>query len=136
SPGLEQESGPVAPGSTSLTFGPLEQAGAYIVRSPQPGFRAAFSANIPESESDLTILEDLELQEMFGEGRYDVARSLEELEPVIRSRRLGVEIVPLLLLLAAILFMVEQVVANRFYADDSATANTPSVSPATSPKAA
>jgi Aerotolerance regulator N-terminal len=136
SPGLEQETGPVAPGATSLTFGPLKQAGAYLVRSPQSVFRAAFSANIPESESDLSILSDLELQEMFGEGRYDVARSLEELEPVIRSRRLGVEIVPLLLLLAAILFMVEQVVANRFYADDSATANSPTLSPATSPKAA
>ena len=135
-PGLEQESGPIEPGATGLTFGPLNQAGAYIVRSPQPGFRAAFSANIPESESDLAILDDLQLQEMFGEGRYDIARSLEELEPVIRSHRLGVEIVPLLLLLAGILFMVEQVVANRFYSNDSTAANSPSVSPTTSPKAA
>lgn len=116
--GLQQIAGELENGADILQLGPLEQAGHYDVRSRPPGFRIAFSANIPVAESDLTTLTSGELNDLFGEGRYGVARSLEELEPVIRSRRLGQEMVPLLLLLAALIFAAEQFVANRFYDDD------------------
>jgi len=122
--GLQQTAGKLEQGADTLQLGPLDQAGHYDVRQQPPGsFRVAFSANIPLSESNLTVLTPGELNDLFGADRYSVARSLEELEPVIRSRRLGQEMVPLLLLLAAFIFIAEQFVANRFY-DEDETENT------------
>jgi hypothetical protein len=118
--GLQQTAGKLERGAETLQLGPLEEAGHYDVRSRPPGFRIAFSANIPLSESDLTALRPGELNDLFGADRHSVARSLEELEPVIRSRRLGREMVPLLLLLVALIFITEQFVANRFYDEDQA----------------
>lgn len=125
-PGLQQTGGDLEPGVEQLQLGRLEQAGHYDVRSKPNGYRVVFSANLPESESNLARLTSGELNDLFGEGRYGVARSLEELEPVVRSRRLGQEMVPLLILLAAILFALEQVIANRFYDDDLTSAASPS----------
>lgn len=117
-PGLEQTGGNIEPGDEQLPLGQVAQAGHYDFRSKPNGYRIVFSANITESESDLTRLTDPDLTDLFGEGRYGIARSLEELEPVVRSRRLGQEVVPLLVILAAILFALEQLIANRFYNDD------------------
>jgi len=124
-PGLVQTGGDIEPGAKQLPLGRLEQAGHYDFRSKPNGYRIEFCANIAESESDLTRLTSGELNDLFGEGRFGVARSLEELEPVVRNRRLGQEIVPLLLMLVAILFALEQWIANRFYDDDlTATSST------------
>ncbi|MBD3673784.1 MAG: BatA domain-containing protein [Planctomycetaceae bacterium] len=125
-PGLQQTGGDLEPGAEQLSLGRLEQAGHYDVRSKPNGYRVAFSANLPEAESNLARLTSGELIDLFGEGRFGVARSLEELEPVVRSRRLGQEMVPLLILLATILFALEQVIANRFYDDDLTSAASPS----------
>jgi len=117
-PGLEQTGGDLEPGAKRLPLGELKQAGTYDVRSQPPGYRVAFAANISENESDLTRLTSGDFIDLFGEGRFGIARSLEELEPVVRSRRLGHEMASLLLLLAALLFALEQFIANRFYQDD------------------
>lgn len=106
------------PETSQLSTATAEQAGHYDVRKRDGGFQTGFSANISPEESDLEQLTLSELTNLFGEGHFGVARSLEELEPVVRDRRLGLEIVPFLVVLLMLIFAAEQFAANRFYDEE------------------
>ena len=116
-PGREQLPGEVSSGSTSLVLRDLDQLGNYRLLGADEGskFEWAFSVNADPRESDLTRLTEEDLKQLLGEKRFSVARTLEELDRVVTPGRVGVEVLPLTLLLLVLVFAGEQMVANRFY---------------------
>lgn len=137
SPALRQIELRADEATSLLTTPAAEQAGHYSLRGRDGDFRTGYSANIAPDESDLRPLSSEDMLELFGEGRFGVARSLDELEPVIRDRRIGQELVPFLLVCLWIVFGLEQYVANRFYQDEEGDAEpSPRGGQLTPPKAA
>ena len=116
-PRFEQIRGEVPLGAEALVLNDLDDPGHYEVLDAQqpPRFRSGFSVNLPESESDLSRLTSLELDELLGEDNYSRARRIEELDRAVRDMRIGREVAPLLILLATIVFCGEHLVANWFY---------------------
>jgi hypothetical protein len=115
-----QQSRTVPPESSELTLVDTRLAGQYRVldANPNSDFSVGFSVNAPAEESDLTPLTATDLDEMFGENRYRISRSLEELERIVTEGRLGQELFPQVLLLVIVFFCAEHLVSNRFYEAD------------------
>ncbi len=78
----------------------------------------SFSINVDDQESSLHKLTTEELDSIFGENRYQVARSIEELSRQVGIGRIGQEVFPLVIAFLFILFWSEHLVANRFYEQD------------------
>jgi hypothetical protein len=91
----------------------------------EAGVRRGFSANVP---ADLTRLERVgtdALDKLFGEDRYRLARSQEDITRDVHLGRVGVELYPLLIVLVALVLGLEHVLANRFYRRDKKVAMEP-----------
>lgn len=86
---------------------------------------AGFSVNPAAPESDLSRLTPEELDGLLGEKRYQVARTIEELDASVSITDLGREVFPILLLLTIVAFLGEHLVANRFYETDDDTTSVP-----------
>ncbi len=97
-----------------------DQIGHYRVldADPDSDFAVGFSVNAPAEESDLAKLTPEDLTEMFGENRFRISRSLEELERIVTEGRLGQELFPQVLVLVLVFFCAEHLVSNRFYEAD------------------
>ena len=122
---LRQPSGLQTPGRAdpekeSLFLSGIDETGHFTVRSStaESKFEASFSINPPSSESDFTRLRPIDLDNYFGAERYSLVSNLSELQRTVSSDRQGVEVFPLVLGLALILFCLELIVASRFYETD------------------
>jgi hypothetical protein len=115
-----QQSRSVPEDVSELTLVDTDQVGHYRVldADPDSDFAVGFSVNAPAEESDLTRLKSEDLTEMFGENRYRISRSLEELERIVTEGRLGQELFPQVLVLVLVFFCAEHLVSNRFYEAD------------------
>lgn len=123
-------------GEETLIVSDAREVGVYDLvdagRTTEP--LLGFSVNVAPEESDLSRLSASELDGLLGEGRYQVARSIDELEASVTVADLGREVFPLVLVLAIVAFLGEHLVANRFYdVDEEAAAS--AVSPPTRPAA-
>ncbi len=112
-------------GEESLIVSDAREVGVYDLvdagRTTEP--LLGFSVNVAPEESDLSRLTAADLDGLLGEGRYQVARSIEELEASVTVADLGREVFPLVLVLVIVAFLGEHLVANRFYdVDDQGTA--------------
>ena len=116
-PGLAQTRGAVEPAQKSLLIADARDIGHYSVRPFESAadFSAAFSVNLPGSETDLTRIPPEQLQAVFDSDRASLIRSPEELQQVVRTGRLGIEVIPVLLGLLLILLSAEHLMANHFY---------------------
>jgi hypothetical protein len=116
-PGLEQLPGEIAAGAKSIVLRNLDQVGQYeiISRDEKVPFLAGFSANAPPEESDFSRVSRTDLDQLLGEGRYSVARSIEGLTRNVAFGRIGQEVFSLVLGIAIAVFCAEHFVANRFY---------------------
>ncbi len=74
-----------------------------------------FSANLPESATDLTRIELDELDAILGPDRYQLARQKNEIQRQQGTTRRGEEFYPVLLLMMLVVFAVEYLMSNRFY---------------------
>ena len=63
-----------------------------------------------------------DLDKLFGDERYHLARSQEEIIRDVHRGRVGVELYPLLIVLVALVLGLEHVLANRFYRRDTKVA--------------
>lgn len=116
-PDLTQIREKVDPDRKLVLINNPEELGHYellAVTTPVKQVRA-FSLNVSNRESDLEKLSTEELDALFGEERYQVASSTEELTRQIGLGRVGQEMFPLIMVLLLILFWGEHLVANRFY---------------------
>ncbi|HVJ66641.1 MAG TPA: hypothetical protein VM510_01585, partial [Caulifigura sp.] len=101
-----------------LSTSETRELGHYNVTSPGQPPLTGFSVNASPGESDLSRVTDEQLEEMLGKGRFQVARSLEEIKADVNTSHLGKEVFPLILLLCIVVFCGEHFVANWFYDSD------------------
>lgn len=126
-PGPRQTSAVLESTQRSVLIDDADDPGAYRLMSP-PGtqpFEAEFAVNLDDQETDLTRLEPSDLDDMLGRDRYLLVRNPEELERIVRSDRLGVEVFPVLLAILVVMFCGEHLMANFFY--DQEAVNSESV---------
>ncbi|MEC7567289.1 MAG: BatA domain-containing protein [Planctomycetota bacterium] len=74
-----------------------------------------FSVNVAPVFSELVRLEPSALDQRLGATGFQRARSREEIEFGVRQQRIGQEFYPLLLVLFAVVFFLEHLLASRFY---------------------
>ena len=98
------------------------QLGNFVIDSKTRSVPMAkgFSLNIARQECDLRRFDAMEslseqLNSIFGEDKYQVARAVGDLELAVQSRRQGMELAPLLMTLLLICLGMESLVAGRFY---------------------
>ena len=114
---FQQLPGEVRGGADFISIEDADRLGNYtlIGADKKSTFKTGFSVNPDPQESNFAKLETRELNELFGEGRYDVARDIEELTRRVTQGRIGQEIFPFVLAFVLVFFCTEHVVANRFY---------------------
>lgn len=106
----------VAKSSLALSIAAAETVGNYRVRAGgEGGLDRGFSVNLAADESRLDRLDAAGLDEVLGKDRYRLARSRDEIDRDINLGRVGRELFPWLILAAALVLGIEQVLANRFY---------------------
>lgn len=122
-PGLEQLPGEVAPDEDLLIIRDADQVGPYEVVGidAEPPFQTGFSVNPPDEESDFTRLTPADLDDLLGEERYSIAKSIGDLNLEVQLGRIGKEMFPYVLLFVVMAFLGEHIVANRFYEADHST---------------
>ncbi|MGD9854310.1 MAG: hypothetical protein AB7U20_05100, partial [Planctomycetaceae bacterium] len=114
----------LAAGESLLSVPDVGDLGQYNLK-PADGSAtvvSGFSVNPPSGESDFTRVSAEELAQIFGAGRYQVARSIDELQEEINIADLGRELFPLILAAAVLIFLAEHFLANWFYDDEPGTA--------------
>ena len=112
--------GTIPRGADSLTRDDTDRIGHYtiIAADSESDFQSGFSVNAPPEESDFKRLTGEQLDELFGEDRYRLARDLDKLELIVNTDRLGTEVYPQILFLLLVMFCAEHLIANRFYEAD------------------
>ncbi len=96
-----------------LVITSTDQVGNYRVKAGgTAGVDRGFSVNLAPEQTRLDRIPEEELSELLP---YRIARTRDQIERDISTRRVGRELFPLLMLLVAIVLAAEHVVANRFY---------------------
>jgi hypothetical protein len=105
-----------------LTIANAEELGNYRVRAggKQERLDRGFSVNLPVELSRLERVEGKELVKNLGDERARIARSQDDIEVRVGQGRLGRELFPALILFVALAMAAEQLLANRFYGNQSA----------------
>ena len=121
-PNLTQTQRTPRPGDSQLIVDDTDQVGHYTLAGTGPAAGktlAGFSINPPARESNFTRLEPEQLDELFGEGQYQVARDVGELQSDVNLANLGKEVFSVLMVIVVIAFCGEHLVANRFYESEA-----------------
>jgi hypothetical protein len=136
-PGFRQSRESLAAGEYLLRIEEASDIGHYDLRTTsEPSTLAGgFSVNAHATESDLTRIEGEQLDELFGEERYQLARSIGELKESINIADLGRELFPLLLTALILFFLGEHFVANWFYESEAGVESTATWKPKSPPPA-
>jgi hypothetical protein len=110
------------PASADLKRGMLmvsstDRVGNYRVRAGGllSGVDRGFSVNLAPEETQLDRITDEELREVLGPVDYAKARTTDQIERDVSTGRVGWELFPALILLAAAALALEHATANRFY---------------------
>ncbi|MCA8988022.1 MAG: BatA domain-containing protein [Planctomycetaceae bacterium] len=99
----------------------LDKVGNYrLILAESKLIPPGFSFQLPLLETDMTRLSETELDELFGAGRWQLSRTLAELERSVLMGRIGIEAYPLLIAILLALFLLEHLVANVFYGRNAA----------------
>jgi len=112
--------------SSTLSISETRELGHYNVAPPGAPAVSGFSVSSAPEESDLTRATEEQLEQLLGKGRFQIARTLDEIKADVNTSHLGKEVFPLILLLAILAFCGEHFVANWFYDSDNNRADTPS----------
>ncbi|QDT50917.1 hypothetical protein Pan258_49990 [Symmachiella dynata] len=112
------------PGADEVVIDDARLLGNYrlIPRNADIDFERGFSINAVASESDLSRLGTSDLDALFGEGRYEAARDIDNLTRQVRQGRVGREIFPWVLAIMIGIFVAEHFVANYFYQTETTAA--------------
>ena len=74
-----------------------------------------FSVNLQAGDTDLTRIENDQLDEFLGAGRYQLASQRVEIQRKQGTSRRGQEFYPLLVIMVLVVLGVEYMMSNRFY---------------------
>jgi len=121
SPDLTQTRVEIPADAREVALPRVAAAGHYQILSTEvtpPSLVTGFSVRPLSAESDLTRLTGDELNAMFGERRYGLARDPQQLARSVNAGRLGQEVFGVVLALLILVFVSEQVTATWFYQTD------------------
>lgn len=118
------ETQPVQARGGQLTIRFTDEPGIYRLKGEQDGPVArGFAVNLPARASQLQRTTVEHLDRLLGEDRYQLARDREQIEREQGQQRAGREFFSLLAAVLAVILILEQLLANRFYRDtDTSTA--------------
>ncbi len=100
-------------GTQQLAIDDVSRSGTYWIRGLQTG--DGFSANLSKGSLNLDRIEKEQLDLVFGADQYGLATSREEIEFAESAAAQRVSLHSPAMLLALAIFLLEQVLANRFY---------------------
>ena len=117
------ETQPVQARDDKLTITMTETPGIYRLKGDRDGpVSRGFAVNLPLQASLLERTNKEQLDKLFGAGRYQLARDLEQIERQQGRQRAGREFFPFLMAVLAVALILEQLLANRFYRDTETSA--------------
>lgn len=105
------------PKENYLAVSATDQAGNYRVRAGgrASGFDGGFSVNLAARQTELGRADKEYLDKLFGPLKYRIAENRNQIERDVSIGRVGRELFPLLIFLAALMLGGELLLANRFY---------------------
>ena len=99
-----------------VTVSTTNELGIFRLKGSRGGpLTRGFSVRLPGGATDLSRIPKPQLEETFGKDRYQVARNLSEIEHSLTSARRGRDFYPMIVTLLAVVFALENLLANRFY---------------------
>ncbi len=111
--------------ASRVTVREVPEAGTYWIRGT--GLEGGFSANVDEETTSLSRVDPAGLDLWFGPDGYRLASTREEVELAEAEGTASVSLRSPMMLLAAILFVLEQLLGNRFYRSSGRSDGTSSV---------
>lgn len=116
-PAFEQLPGVIPTDAEQLVLHDIDQLGSYRVRGSGEAatFERGFSVNAAPQEGVLKKLTNVDLEKNLPKERFSISQSIEGLQREVYDIRIGRELYPFVVLMLALAFMGEQIVANRFY---------------------
>ena len=106
---------------SAVTIRDTRQAGNYRLRGRRGiDVIRGVSANLESHQTELTRMPSEKLNAIFGETRYQLVRENAEIERAQGRNRVGREFYPVLMILLAVVVVLEQLLANRFYSPRAA----------------
>jgi hypothetical protein len=126
-PGNQQVRVDVAADAKRVMLRELNAPGNYGILGAelQSTFTAGLSMAAPSAESDVSRVKPEQLLSWFGNERVRVATTIEGLKREVRAGRIGREAFPPLATLLVVLFLLEHVIANYFYAAERGAVESP-----------
>ncbi|QDT07831.1 hypothetical protein K227x_62600 [Rubripirellula lacrimiformis] len=106
-----------AAAADSVVVADVSVAGTYWVRGSSPGL--GFSANLPDNAFNFDRVDADRLDQVLGADRYQLATTRDEIEMSDQRSASRVSLHSPAMLLALIVFLLEQVLGNRFYRTSS-----------------
>lgn len=103
----------VPPDANRITIGDVTRSGTYWLRGGGAGL--GFSANLDDGAIDLARIDPAQLDAIFGPEQYTLARDLEEIQFAENKASQRVSLHSPAILLALAVFVLEQILSNRFY---------------------
>ncbi|MGB1813739.1 MAG: BatA domain-containing protein [Rubripirellula sp.] len=103
----------VTPTNQRITFTDTSRSGIYWIRGLEPG--AGFSTNVPASALSLQRIGEDQLDQIFGPERYNLVADREGIEFAENKATQRVSLHSPAILLALAIFLLEQILGNRFY---------------------
>ncbi|TWU43014.1 hypothetical protein Q31b_20490 [Novipirellula aureliae] len=99
--------------ATEVTLTNIRNPGTYWLRGD--GFKTGFSANITEQATRLDRVDPEELRSAFSADHFKIVTNMEQIDWSGDSASQRVSLHSPAMLLALIVFLLEQILANRFY---------------------
>lgn len=100
-------------GASGVTIPSVEQPGIYWIKGADPNL--GFSANASEETLSLGRVDPATLDQVFGTDSYRLVEDAEEIELSDRLAKQRVSLTSPAMLVAFIVFLIEQLLSNRFY---------------------
>ncbi|TWT93222.1 BatA domain-containing protein [Stieleria varia] len=117
-----KESTDAAANSRSVVIRDVSRSGTYWLRGP--GTQTGFSANLSRDRISTQRIDVTALDKRFGADAYDIIQSVDEIAWRDRQNQDRVLLRSPLMLLALAVFLLEQLLGNRFYSGSSTAGRT------------
>lgn len=110
---------PPSEGQDAIIVTSTEEPGNYRIQAGggRQEVDLGFSVNLPASVSQLDRVGQDDLEAIFGETPFRLARSRDEIDRSVSAARVGRELFPYLIVILVLVLGCEQTLANRFYQD-------------------
>ncbi|NND96939.1 MAG: hypothetical protein HKN47_06380 [Pirellulaceae bacterium] len=113
--------------SNEIVVGDVTHSGTYWLRGADRG--AGFSANVPQEQTKIDRIDTAELDQWFGADGYQVATTFDEIELAESRSSHSVSLRSPIMLLALMVFLLELILANRFYRSGRPATSAPTAVP-------